>query len=303
MKKTIFLTFLFINLSCFALEDARFSYISNAAIKIGVITNYGAIIGYFSKSSSEKSLINSFDAGREIQQSFYGVSDGSFWPGSPKAEWRWNPVQGGSWENDKPVLLEFKNTGKSIYAKTHPRNWAGKQLLTNVVMEEWIKLEGNIAKISFKFSYSGTVQHPEKHQELPAVFIDADYKTFVYYNGEKPWTDGELTNRVPSFPNESANCTENWAAYIKDGFGMGVYFPNSDHVTLYRYINTNQASEVSCSYFAPIKTMSVTPDFEFKYNIYLTIGKPQEIRKRFYKINYESQSFFGKITNFFSTIL
>lgn len=300
MTNFFYIAFLFLALPCFALKDAQFSYISNTEIKLGVITNYGAIIGYFSKTSSGKSMVNSFDSGREIQQSFYGNSDGSHWPGSPNSDWRWNPVQGGSWENDKPVLLEFKNTGKSIYAKTHPRNWAGKQLLTNVIMEEWIKLDEDVAKISYKFSYTGTNNHPETHQELPAVFIDADYDTFVYYNGKKPWTGGALTNRFPSFPNESANCPENWAAYVKDGYGLGVYFPDSEHVTLYRYVEPNQPPEVSCSYFAPLRTMAVTPNLEFKYDVYLTIGETEKIRERFYKIHSESESFWDKIMKFFS---
>jgi len=235
MKKIFFTTLLLAALPCIALKDAQFSYISNKQIILGVITNYGAIIGYFSKTSDEKNLINYYDAGREIQQSFYGGTDGSHWPGSPNSDWRWNPVQGGSWENDKSEMLEFENTGSRIYAKIHPRNWAGKQLLKDVVMEEWIELDDDIARISFKFTYSGTNNHPEMHQELPAVFIDADYDTFVCYGGENPWTDGALTNRVPSFPNESANCPENWAAYVKNDYGLGVYFPGSEHVTLYRY--------------------------------------------------------------------
>ena len=286
-------------LHCSGIKDAEFSFISNGKIKLGVITNYGAVIGYFSKTSSEKNLINSFDAGREIQQSFYGDTDGSRWPGSPNSEWRWNPVQGGSWQNDKPALLEFKNTGNSIYAKVHPRNWAGKQLLKDVVMEEWIRLEGNLAHIKFKFSYTGTNIHKKIHQELPAVFIDANYETFVYYEGENPWADGSLSNRVPGFPNESANCPENWAAYVKDGYGIGAYFPGSEHVTLYRYVEPNQPPEVSCSYFAPLGSMSVTPNMEFEYDVYLTIGKTEEIRERFYKIHCESESFWNKILKFF----
>ena len=52
MKNKIFsLIFYFVVLPCFALDDADFSFISNKKIKIGVIKNYGAIIGWFSKIS------------------------------------------------------------------------------------------------------------------------------------------------------------------------------------------------------------------------------------------------------------
>ncbi len=121
----------------FALPDERWSFISNDYVRLGVITNYGATIGHFSLVSAGVNFVNYMDAGRMIQQSYYGDADGSWWAGNP---WHWNPVQGGSYANDKPALLAFSNVNNRIYARVHPRNWAGRQLLTNVVMEEWIDL-------------------------------------------------------------------------------------------------------------------------------------------------------------------
>ena len=283
-NKIICLTFWFLAFPCLALDNADFSYISNKKIKIGVIKNYGAIIGFFSKMPDGKNFINTYDAGREIQQSFYGGYDGSRWWNK---NWRWNPVQGGSHENDKSKLLEFKNTGEKIYAKINPRNWAGKQLLKDVVMEETITLDNEIAHVKFKCIYSGTNNHPEIHQELPAVFIDAEYDTLIYYDGKMPWSGDKLTQKIPGFPNEEIQSYENWNAYVKNDYGIGVYTPGSDKVTCYRFIrtNTNKPADLSCSYFAPVRTMAVTTNFAFEYDVYLTIGNTKEIRERFYKIH------------------
>ena len=57
----------------------------------------GGAIGWFSASRSGSNLLNTFDHGRYVQQSFYGDADGSDWNGKP---WRYNPVQGGSWKNE-----------------------------------------------------------------------------------------------------------------------------------------------------------------------------------------------------------
>ena len=91
--------------------------------------------------------------------------------------------------------------------------------------------------------------------------------------------------KIPKFPNEEIRSFENWNAYVKNDYGIGVYTPGSDLVTCYRYIRneTNKPIDLSCSYFAPVRTMSVTSNFVFEYDVYLTICKVKEIRDRFYK--------------------
>lgn len=66
-------------------------YIDNGQVKLGVDRDRGACIGYFSESSPERNLLNHYDTGRFVQQSYYGDADGSTWAGNP---WHHNPVQG-----------------------------------------------------------------------------------------------------------------------------------------------------------------------------------------------------------------
>ncbi|HRE99156.1 MAG TPA: hypothetical protein PLI18_01480, partial [Pirellulaceae bacterium] len=50
-------------------------------------------------------LIDSFDRGRLVQQSYYGAEDGSLWNDRP---WRWNPVQGGGWRGEPGTVLDVR---------------------------------------------------------------------------------------------------------------------------------------------------------------------------------------------------
>ena len=64
-------------------------------------------------------------------------------------------------------------------------------------------------------------------------------------------------------------------------------FPGTPEMTTYRYKGRSDGGPkgTACSYFAPIRTMTITPGFKFQYDVYLTIGKVPEIRSRFAQIN------------------
>ncbi len=263
----------------FALPDEIFSYIENSEVKLGVITNYGAVIGYFSEISPVNNFINYVDAGREIQQSYYGWDDGSSWAGG---DWVWNPVQGGNSVGDKPRLLVFSNENNRIYSKSNPRNWAGGELITDCVMEEWISLSGNVAHIIFKMTYTGPSNAPNAYQELPAVFVVKEYENLTFYGGPMAWTEGSLTNFKPGFNNGYDHRYEQWSAYVNNsGWGMGVYTPGTTYQTRYWRDGTGGNEGWGCSYFAPVKGLQITNNFSYQYDVYLTIGMTNEIRESF----------------------
>jgi hypothetical protein len=168
-------------------DDARadddWVYLDNGSVRIGVKKSSGACIGYLSPSDSTKNLLNHYDQGRFVQQSYYGDADGSLWVKKP---WRYNPVQGGNYQGAPSELKEFRATGTTLYAKVTPRNWAGGTLVPEVTMEEWIELEGPIAKVRYRMTYSGTDRHAARHQEIPAIFTDPTLSTLVTYEGAKP---------------------------------------------------------------------------------------------------------------------
>lgn len=257
-------------------------FIENGKIKVGVDLSSGGSIYWFSELPADRNLLNHADRGRFIQQSYYGKPDGSVWAKKP---WRWNPVQGGDYKHKPAKLLEVKEEKDSLYVRSIPVNWAGGQDLEDCRMEQWITLSGDVARIRFKFTYRGTDTHPAVHQELPAVFVDYDLTDLVYYKGAKPWTGDALSKDRPGWPNEGRKPTEHWAGFVgADGRGVGVLFPGTDKITTYRHPGKSGPTGGGCSYFAPIRTMAITPGFTFEYHVYLTIGSAEEMRARFMPI-------------------
>jgi len=263
---------------------AKVEYLKNDQIRIGVDLNSGGGICYFGESNGHQNLLNQWDKGRLIQQSYYGRDDGSMWVKTP---WRWNAVQGGDYKGNASEVLEWRNDGAVLYVKTRPRHWATDELMKDVVMEEIITLEGDVAKLSFVCIYSGSVSHPVVHQELPAVFLDADLPQLRFYDGKRPWTGGALTTRQPGFPNEYFEITESWVAYTdaKD-WGVGIYVPGVTQITAYRYRGNGSTGSAgdACSYVAPIRSFAFDKPMTFAYTAYLTLGKIDEIRARFQKM-------------------
>lgn len=257
------------------------SYIQNDSVKLGVKLDYGAGVGFFAKTSSGRNLLNHRDHGRLLQQSFYGTADGSTWNGAP---WRWNPVQGGCWTGKAAgIVEEFRNDGKSIYARTKPINWGGCDEI-DATMEEWIELKGNVAAIKFRFTNSARDNTVGMQQEMPAVFVDYALPNLVYYEGSAPWTNAPLTRKVPGWPNAGGRLNENWAAYVDEmDWGIGVYVPGTTQMTYYRYEGDRGTgpTAAACSYFAPLRTLAVVKGFSVEYMAYVTIGTLPEIRREF----------------------
>lgn len=257
-------------------SDDDWVFLDNGTVKIGVLRNRGAGIAWLSKSGSEKNLVNHWDHGRLIQQSYYGKTDGSLWNKQP---WRWNPVQGGDWQGNPAKVLEFElaKDRQSLYTKTRGRHWAACRDLEEVVFEQWITLEGPLAKIRFRFTYSGKEPHPVHDQEIPAVFVAPDLDTLVVADGE-----GKLMRSKPGWPNESRDIPKKWAAYIhpKTQHGIGVHVAAAEKLTCYRF-GDGDPQHASCSYFAPLVRFAVTPGKVFEYEAVLTLGTIDEIQGRF----------------------
>ena len=261
----------------------EYKFLDNGKIRIGVKLSSGASIAWLSTGGAQqRNLLNHWDRGRLIQQSYYGKKDGSMWGKNP---WRWNPVQGGEYKGTGAKVIEVKSDENQIYAKTLPKHWATGEDLKDVRMEEWISLNGNIAHVHFKMSYTGTESHPKCGHEIPATFVISQLPNLVFYEGNKPWTNEPLKRVLPGWPNEGHPINENWAAYVgEDDSGMGAYVPIASQITSYRYLVPNNA-DASCSYFAPVTEFAITPGRVFEYDLFLAIGKTDEIRESFKKIH------------------
>lgn len=258
--------------------EEGWEYLDDGVLRLGINERAGAAIGWLSKSGSERNLLNTFDVGRYIQQSYYGDPDGTDWNGKP---WTYNPVQGGSWKNEASVLLESKREGGKYYAKTRPRHWASGVLLEEVLLEQWIRLEKGLVRMRFKMTYSGTATFKPRHQEMPALFVDAALETMVICpEGVEAWKGADLRRLQPGFPNEYAKVSEPWAAWVDaEDRGVGILFPGTTRLTCYRVRQGH--AKADCSYLAPIRTLALTPGVVVEYEVVIGLGTVEELRKRF----------------------
>ena len=263
------------------INPADWVFIENGVIRLGVKKTSGAGIGWLSRSGSKENLLDHWDDGRFIQQSYYGKKDGSRWGKKP---WTWNPVQGGDYQGHAAAVLALSSDQTSLHARIRPRNWAGGELLADCEMEETIRLEGALAIVKFGFRYSGTETHPVRSHEVPATFVNPAYGTMVIYDGDQPWSDGALTRSQPGWPNEPRKIPEGWAAWVNDqNTGVGVFSPIAKELTCYRFGASPQAKG-ACSYFAPLVKFAITPGMHFEYEVALTLGTPEEMRAAFAKL-------------------
>lgn len=267
----------------------HWTFLDNGHVRLGVNLDAGGSIGWFSHSHSSANLLNAFDHGRYVQQSYYGDTDGSEWNGKP---WRYNPVQGGSWKGVPATVLEKKEAKDSLYVKTKPRHWASGTEVDDVVFEQWLTLDGGLARLKFRMTFTGTAEHKPTHQELPAVFVAPRCDTLVFCEkGSPAWSGAPLVRRQPGPPDSKdaiVKFAEPWAAWVDaEGQGLGVYFPHADFATTYRVRDTGAGD---CSYLAPLQTFALKPGLVFEYDVVLAAGTVEQIRAVFTKLHQQREA-------------
>jgi hypothetical protein len=249
---------------------ADWVYLENEHLKAGVRRDAGACLGFLAAADG-RNVLNSYDHGRFVQQSYYGRPDGSFWDKQP---WRFNPVQGGDYKGHPATVLDFKAEETSLYSKTRPKHWATGDDVHEMTMEQWLSLESDALHLRIRMTYSGTEKHPPAHQEIPAVFVEPEFKTLVLRDGkeERRWE--------PGWPNEHVKLPEHWAIYLNSaGQGIGIFVPIANEATSYRFGKAGDKS--ACSNVAPLTTFAMEPGKVFEYEAWLTLGTEDRIRARF----------------------
>jgi hypothetical protein len=279
--------------------------------KIGVDARHGGGICHLSLRTPQNSfrganLLNAYDSGRFVQQSFYGDEDGSSWNGRP---WRWNPVMGGSWQNRPPRVLFCgavdANAGGGgggsdpaaaaprlqLVAAAHPRNWAGQELLEDCLMTTAVRFlaeDPHLIHVRQSFSYAATGRrHARRTQELPAVFCArALGLELCFYDGPEPWTGRPLRRERPGPqpPNSYYPCpTERFAAYVNENnVGMGLFCPAAvGALTAYRVGPDGSGAASDTSYFALTADLAIVPGETITYDCYIAAGPMPEIRAAF----------------------
>ena len=274
-------------------------FMENHRYRVGIELCWGGGLSYLADKKCPVeglgNLLNRFDTGRLIQQSYYGTSEPPYVCGEFMGNrWGYNPVQGGDRGNHKSKLIDFRITEGEVYIKCRPRDWGHSGGTTYDYMENRYRLEGEVLVVKNRFvDFSGWV-HPLRDQEVPAFYTVSYLNNYYFYEGDRPWTDGELSLRrnLPFWPTDWDACTfiptegntEVWSAFADDdGYGLGLFTPNI-HRTLagrHEYDGSKDPAAVSCGYIAPIRKLALKSFEPVEYAYLIAAGQVEDIREQF----------------------
>lgn len=274
-------------------------FLENESFRLGVKLDWGGAIGEFTdkRQAVYGNLLNEHDTGRLVQQSFYGPAE---IPGYENGVfmgnvWNYNPVQGGDQFGYRSKLVAFEQTGNRIKIVSRPLDWAKENsptmtYYTNVytLAPSGVKVENTV------IDFLETPWTP-RHQELPAFYSISALGNFVFYDGDKPWTDDglQVLRDLPfwgggeSYHTVKEGNTETWCAWVDDeNYGVGVFTPIAEILLAGRHEYNGSASPLdnATNYVAPLCIFALEYDEPFSYTYYLTAGPLREIRQTFRQI-------------------
>ena len=225
--------------------------------------------GQLGSEDHHVNLINYYDAGRQIQQSFYANIGGSneategengytrkmcYTATSEGYYWPYNPVQGGDVHCNISQIIDYQMTADSFYIKAKPLDWADNNYVTDSYMENWYTINDGIILVKNRFidfhGYTDMDKCNNVQLELPATYISHPLHTLVTYQGETPWTNDQagliyspnLGSWSPS-ADIVRNHPEDWFAWVNDDkFGVGMYIPD---ISYYASGRVNASTNIS----------------------------------------------------------
>jgi hypothetical protein len=280
-------------------------YVEGERYTLGLDLSWGGAISYLSDKkcpvTALTNLINRHDAGRLVQQSYYGTGEipGVFEWGSfnNSKKWPYNPVQGGDRGAKKSRIIDIYAEEGVFYIKAQPMDWGKVGYITPSYMENRYFVEEDHVRVDNRFVDFSGWEHPYNSQELPAFYTVSYLDSFVWYGGTNPWTGDELSWRhdLEFWGNSeyASDCrvsiwdvnTEIWSAWVNvnDDYGIGLYAPNTDKLSSGRYLyNGSKSGNANpTNYTAPSKQIKLVSFFPLEYSYMLTTGSVEEIRAVF----------------------
>ena len=270
----------------------------NGVLKLKLDLSRGGAICYVSLSGSDENLVNIFDEGRYIQQSYYAGKflDRQKEGQSPRwSPWPWNPIQVGDAFGNRAEILDYIQKEDTLYVKCTPMLWDMNNKPAEAIMEQWTVLVGDMIKVTNRLT---CFRHDTiygdgglRDQELPAVYPISKLRNLYFYKGKKPFTQDTLSspdvvNLASGFWGKYPDVSEHWMAFVDDsGFGMGVYNPECTYFLAGMAGKPGQdTNSSSTSYIAPVKKAELKRSSTFEYTYYIIIGKLTNIRKRVYNL-------------------
>ena len=278
------------------------AFLENGKIKVGINrSSFGGAIVWLSGSDGVN-LVNNFDKGRQVQQSFYaGNSIKAANQSKSWSPWSWNPVMVGDYAGHVSPVLVLNRNAEQIYVKTQPMLWDRNNQISQSYMEQWISLHSTLDNVvvvqcrftCFRDSNDAWGAPALCDQELPALYCISALDTIRAYTGKAPWTTDVLAT-IPnspasgSFPWSRYNPTEPWTACVDaSGSGVGVYTPIATEFLAGKSgkARSRNPFDSSTMYIAPLGKYKFSSKTVFSYRFYLIVGSLTTIRDSVYALH------------------
>lgn len=180
-------------------------------------------------------LINIYDRGREIQQSYYADVDeengyirGNYEAHSSGENWKYNPVQGGDQFDNSSQIIDYRIEDNYLYVKVRAMDWAKSNSTTKSYMENWYVLDDNQLSVKNSFvDWNGfTGEWARCSNEMPAVYLAHGLSTYVSQTASGEDRQTSLAEWAHSGGHVTAGSSEGWFAWVnEEDWGVGVYIP------------------------------------------------------------------------------
>ena len=274
-------------------------FLSNSKYKLGIDLLMGGGVNYLEdlndNNASYGNLLNNYDVGRLVQQSYYGIDRAPYtmgwWGGH---EWRYNPVQGGDKANYNSRIVDFEKTSDTeFYVKARPMDWGKENSATPSYMENTYTLTTSYVKVYNGFVDFSGYTHTNVRQELPAFYTISALQNFYYYAGSSPWTGGGLTIKTDlpfwgDYPNQTtfslSSNPEFWSAWCDtSGYGVGLYVPGvyTLRAGRHQFNGTANPNADPTNYVSPQRNMTLICGKPLTYSYLITAGNINTIRNTF----------------------
>lgn len=305
MKTDIFFLWAVAVVCCWGAGESGFDfgkdpmrYLENDRVKIGVNLSAGGAVTYLEdKGCDSGNMINSYDWGRQIQQSYYSGPIPFIGPNGeePVENWAklgWNPIQAGSAGGISSKVTAFEKGKDFIRVRCIPMQWPHKNLPGDCKFEATYRLhDDNVIVMESRIinARSDHTQYAARNQEMPALYTNGEWYRLVTYMGDDPFSGAPITTVVGNgdgkgWPWSKFYAPEHWAALLnEEDCGVGLYQPDTARM-LGGFAGGDSKKgfggmkDVQTGYIAPVANRILDHNIDWTYRTYIIIGSLKEIR-------------------------
>ena len=195
-------------------------------------------------------------------------------------------------------LIAFRTGNGMLQTEIEPNQWDGTGLRTGDVMKKWVKVENNLMKVWYESTIARTnatgagTQVDSKSQEAPCDYLNGNYTSIYFYNGDAPYTNGAVKNiNLPSFTGMTSGATyltENWVAGCDPNTGRCQGMILETPITQIGQFGDTGAflpngSAFSSTYIAWYPRMTLQDHTKWRHSSVFVVGTLSEIRAKAYE--------------------